>query len=54
MNSKPQNSQNPTISENVTINDNISFRDIVKKRGLITYGKETMMNLKLHNDSEYF
>ena len=45
---------NPTISDNVTINDDVSFRDIVKKRGLITYGKETMMNLKLNNDAEYF
>jgi len=54
MNSKPQNSQNPTISENVTINDDISFRDIVRNRGLITYGKEAMVNLKLHKDSEYF
>ena len=41
---------NPTISDNVTINDDVSFRDIVRKRGLITYGKETMMNLKLNND----
>lgn len=38
----------------MTINDDVSFRDIVRKRGLITYGKETMMNLKLHNDSKYF
>lgn len=54
MNSKAINSQNHTISDNVTINDDVSFRDIVKKRGLITYGKETMMNLKLHDDKEYF